>query len=227
MAHAVIGWLGALPPWAICLAIGLLLATETGVVFGLVLPTEPLLLFGGYLAHRGTVPLSYVLVASTVGALLGDWLGYLEGRLLGGRLRARLSGGAERVTYWDRAQRLVDRGGGRAVLLGRWIAFVRTFTPRLAGVARLPVRRFAPADLLGVLVWVPGSVVVGYLAGASYSRLAQRIGGVSAAVVAVVLIGAAVGYLWHRRRSRSSPERPTEPDGKAREAVPVEPRDAA
>ncbi len=118
--------LGDMPAGGIYLVAGVLLAAEVGLLFGLFVPAATTMITVGALARHGHVQLPTALLVLTAAAALGDNLGYLEGRLLGPRLRrARISRriGAAR---WERAQAFLDAHGGAAIILGRWTAFVRT-----------------------------------------------------------------------------------------------------
>jgi membrane-associated phospholipid phosphatase len=83
---------------------------------------------------------------------------------------------------------LLAERGGRAVGLGRFVAFARTLTPRLAGMSGLPYSRVLPWNVLGVLGCVGGSVVVGYLAGGSYALVADLFGRATGALLLLMLV---------------------------------------
>jgi membrane protein DedA with SNARE-associated domain len=78
---------GLASPWAY-LVIGLLAAAESAALVGLVVPGETAMLLGGFLAFQGHVELGWMAAAAAAGAVAGDQVGYLAGRLLGPRLRA-------------------------------------------------------------------------------------------------------------------------------------------
>lgn len=204
--QALLTWLGDLPPWAVYLVAALVIFAETGLIIGLVMPGEVTLFLVGYLAYTGTLRLPTVVLVMVVAALAGDALAYAEGRRTGLRLHddrlGRLGQLSQRVgeRRLDRAQQILTRHGGRAVAVGRFVAFARTLVPRLVGMSELPYRRVLPWDVLGVLGQVAGSVLIGYLAGESYARVADLFGRATAAalllalvVVALVLIGRYVG----------------------------------
>lgn len=192
-----LGWVTGLPPVLVYVIAGLVLAAETGLLVGVLLPAEPLLLLVGYLVSTGRLGLVPALLITTAAALAGDWLAYLAGRRLGLR-----GGRFVRHDRWARARTLFARHGGFAVVAGRWTAFVRTLTPRMAGAVRLSPARFLVWDLAAVLIWVPGSVLAGNLAGASYAKLAGHISNVSLAVFAVLALVIVIA-LAVRRRGRS------------------------
>ncbi|MFC0504621.1 DedA family protein [Micromonospora costi] len=198
--HDLLTVLQGLPSLLIYLVAALIVAGETAVIFGLLVPGEATLLLVGFLAYAGTLRLGPTLVVMIAAAVTGDTLAFRAGRRYGPRLRASGLGHRVGPERWQRADRLLNRLGGRGVFTARWIAFARTLVPRLAGAAGMPYRRFAPWNLAGVATWVGGSVLVGYLAGESYETVSHMLGQATGAVlvllvalVAVVLIGRWLG----------------------------------
>ncbi|WP_431932684.1 DedA family protein [Micromonospora sp. RP3T] len=189
--------LDTLPPGLLLLVAAAVLAGEVGLLAGLVLPAATTMLTVGLLARAGRVDLGAALAVTTTAAFVGDQLGYLEGRLLGPRLRGGPVGRWVGEPRWRRAEALVAARGGAAVLLGRWTAFVRTLVPRVAGAAGLPYRRFVLFDGLAVVVWVPGTVLVGWAAGGLPAGLPAAAG---VAVVVAVALAVAFRRLRVRRR---------------------------
>ncbi|HET8683254.1 MAG TPA: VTT domain-containing protein [Micromonosporaceae bacterium] len=186
--QGLLTWLGELPPLAVYLVAALVVFAETGLIIGLVLPGEITLLFVGFLAYAGTLRLPTAIVVMVLAALAGDAVAYLEGRRAGPRLRASRLGRWVGERRWAKADALFARHGGRAVGLGRFIAFARTLTPRLAGMSGVAYRWVLPWNLFGVVSVVGGSVVLGYLAGTSYARLADVFGRATGALLLFVLV---------------------------------------
>jgi membrane protein DedA with SNARE-associated domain len=192
----VLTGLGHLPPALVYLLAAVLVAAETGVMLGLVLPGEATLLLVGFLAYRGRLELVPALLLMIMAGILGDALAFRSGRRHGPRLRASRLGRWVGEHRWKRADDMVNRLGGRAFLGGRWVAFVRTLAPRLAGSAGMRYRNFAPWAALGVATWAGTSVLVGYLAGDSYARVSRMLGHATGAVfglLALLLVIALVG----------------------------------
>jgi len=154
--------LAGLPPAAIYAVAGLLLAAEVGLLIGLAVPAASIMLALGALAATDRIDLTTAIAVATASAAAGDSIGYWEGRLTGPRLRtSRLARriGADR---WHRAERMLRRGAP-AIVLGRWTAYARTLVPRLAGAAGIRYRTFLLYNLPAVVVWIPASVLLGYL----------------------------------------------------------------
>ncbi len=185
-------WLQGLPPLLIYLVAAMIVAGETAVIFGLLVPGEATLLLVGFLAYAGTLRLVPTLLAMTAAAVIGDTLAFRAGRRYGPRLRASGLGARIGAERWRRADSLLGRLGGRGVLAARWVAFARTLAPRLAGAAGLPYRRFAVWNLAGVMSWVGTSVLVGYAAGESYEQASRLLGRATGAVLGLLLCLAGV-----------------------------------
>jgi undecaprenyl-diphosphatase len=181
------------------LIIFLAAALECAAFAGLLVPGESLVLASGFFAHQGVLGLDSVMVAAGLGAIAGDNIGYQLGVRLGrGWLlrHGRRLGVTERRLH--RAERFFGRHGPKAVFVGRFVGFARALVPFVAGMSRMPYRRFLVYDALGAALWTVGFVLLGYALGASWrvaERWVGRIGlllGLAAAVIALVL--------WLRRR---------------------------
>jgi membrane-associated protein len=195
----VLDAIGSLPPAGAYAIIFALVFGEAALFIGFVLPGETAVLIGGVLAANHRLSLTALCVLVFVAAVTGDTVGYEVGRLVGpsmigwrrlDRFRVRL----------DAAQRVLRERGGPAVFLARFTAFLRAAMPGLAGLSRMGYPRFLAFNAAGGFVWGVGFCLIGYLAGASYERVASLVGR-GAAVAVVVLILMAVG-IWHLRRRR-------------------------
>jgi undecaprenyl-diphosphatase len=200
----VVSLLERLPPLVVLVVAFILVMGETAVLVGLFFPVEVTLLFVGFLAYLGEVPVAPAFVAMIAAALLGDALALRSGRKYGPRVRASRIGARIGPERWARADEILHRLGGRSAFIARWLPFVRTLLPRLAGSAGMPYRRFAPWNAAGVVTDVGVSVLVGYLAGASYALVAELLGRATTAVllllagvVAIVLVGRWLGRHPH------------------------------
>jgi membrane-associated protein len=181
--------------------VGLLVFAEDALFVGFVIPGETAAVLGGVDASRDHVHLSVMLAVVVAAAVVGDSVGYEVGRVAGPRvLRARaLQRHQRRLAD---AQALLRRRGGTAVLLGRSVAFFRAVMPALAGVSRMPYRRFLVFNALGGLIWGVLFVLIGFLAGDSYAAVEKTVGrGVAIAVAALVVV--ALGA-WLLRRHRAA-----------------------
>jgi len=191
--------LSGLPaPWVYVLVFALVFA-EDAVFVGFLLPGETAAIVGGVTAsthHTNVYVMSGIVVAA---AISGDSVGYEVGKRYGIRvLEVRpLAKRRERV---DRARAFLARHGGPAVFLARFVAFFRAMMPFLSGVAHMRYRVFLSFNAVGGVVWGVGNVLLGYIAGAAYQRVAARFGEITAIVVAAIAIVALVVFQIRRHR---------------------------
>jgi membrane-associated protein len=159
-----LGDLQGLSAFAVYATLFTLVFVESGLLVGFVLPGDSVLFTAGLLAARPGSDLSLPLLAGGVfvAAVAGDAVGYWSGRRFGRPWLLRRAGRAAR--HVERAEQFYARYGWWAVVVARFVPWVRTFTPILAGVARMPYPRFASANLAGAAVWGSGLVALGYLA---------------------------------------------------------------
>jgi membrane-associated protein len=210
---SIVSGLTHLSGWVAYTVIGALIFGETAVFLGFVLPGETAAVLGGVLASRGHLSLATLCVVVVVAAVTGPLVGYEIGRRTGDRLFAaralrRVPGGPERAR-----SALRDRGG-LAVLLGRFVAFLRAVMPAAAGAVRVPYRTFLIYDVVGGVIWGVGYCLLGYLAGSAYSAVESRIGTGLAIAVAVIVVGAVVVWTVRRHRAvRAAPDSAAAPDG--------------
>lgn len=199
MMHSVLDAIRSMPPMLAYGIIALLVFGEAAVFVGFVVPGETAVLLGGFLAHEGRLDLVTLTAIVVISAIVGDTVGYEVGRRLGPRfLRLRLFD--RHRNGLDSARERLRRRGGPAIFLGRWTAFFRAVMPGLAGVSRMRYPTFLMWNAIGGISWGVTFCLVGYYAGASYARVASRIGRGGAVVVVVLVIGAIV--VWRARRHR-------------------------
>ena len=168
---------------------------------GLPIPAAPLLVAAGALARAGKMNLTFAVVLAFVAVILADLFWYSLGRYRGGRilkLLCRIS--LEPDSCVRRTENLFIRHGVRSLLIAKFIPGLNTAAPSLAGVFRMPVRRFLIFDCLGGFFWVATVTSVGLIFSDQLEEIALRWGGW---LVAVLAGGLAAYVLWkfiQRRR---------------------------
>ena len=180
-------------PWAVG-AVFFLAAAETALFIGFVVPGELAVILGGVLASRAHVPLAGVLAAAVAGPILGDSIGYYLGRRYGENVSHR-----RLKKRWARAQGWIKRKGAPAVFFGRFVAFLRSFVPAAAGVAKMPYRRFLPWNAAGGILWGAGSALLGYAAGENFETVVRWTGRIGIALFLAVLAAVAAVFLFVKR----------------------------
>jgi membrane-associated protein len=152
---------GPITVWAVVLVFVFL---ECACIVGIFLPGDSLLLAAGVvLAHgaheAGAWTLGFVAAGVAVG---GNQVGYLVGRYAGTRMLARRDGRILNRTNLERAAAFFDRWGLWAIVVARWLPWVRALAPMVAGAARMDNRRYIAANAVGALLWVPTLIMLGY-----------------------------------------------------------------
>ena len=179
--------------------IGLVFA-ECALLIGFFLPGDTLLFAGGLVAAdavRG-VDLGWLLTGVLVAAIVGETVGYLIGARMGLPMLRRHRGRVLTPERVARAEKFTDRYGVLAIISARWIPWVRTFAPLLAGATGMPWPKFLLGNVVGALCWAPTLVLAGYMA-ASLPWIKH----VSVAVATVAIVATAVVAVVRLRRARA------------------------
>lgn len=187
--------------------VGVLVFAEDALFIGFVIPGETAAVIGGVVASRGNANVVLMAAVVVAAAILGDSVGYEIGKRFGPRL-LKSKALRKRRARLERAQDFLRRRGGVAVFLGRFVAFFRAVLPALAGTSHMPYRRFIAWNAAGGLVWGVVFVGLGYFAGNSYDAIAKTVGRDIAAVAAIVLVLALIGWQvgrYVRTRRRATP----------------------
>jgi membrane-associated protein len=170
---------------------------ECGLLVGFFLPGDTLLFAGGLVAAdvaRG-VDLGWLLTGVLVAAVAGETLGYVIGARMGLPVLRRRRGRVITPERVARAERFTERYGVLAIISARWIPWVRTFAPLLAGATGMTWPKFMLGNVVGALCWGPTLLLAGYLA-ASVPWVEH----VSLAVAAVAVTATAVVAVVRWRR---------------------------
>ena len=196
----ITGWLLHVNGTWAYVVIGFLAFAESAFMIGFFFPGETAIVVGGVLAGLGRLNLGVIIAVVVICAVAGDSVGYEVGKLSGPwLLERRPLKGRSGVTY---ALSLLERYGGPAVFIGRFITFVRVVIPGLAGMSGLRYRTFLFWNVLGGLCWGVGYTVLGYVVGISIEHLLSQIGLWFAVVIAVVGAGLVVVGVRRRRKER-------------------------
>ncbi|HVX41486.1 MAG TPA: VTT domain-containing protein [Gemmatimonadaceae bacterium] len=164
---------------------------------GLPVPGETALVTAAALAGRGTMSLVGVMIAGAIGTIAGVETGYWLGAR-GGTAVVTRYGKWIRLTpeRLDRTHRFFAQHGAKTVLLGRFVAFVRSFVGIFAGLSAMPIRVFTAYNAIGGSVWVVTFSALGYAFGRNLPRLVRYIGRVSLLLAVLVALVVAVVWLW-------------------------------
>jgi membrane-associated protein len=143
----------------------LIIFVETGLVVMPFLPGDSLLFVVGALAAGGKMSLPLVIGLLLVAAIAGDQLNYTIGRKIGPKVFQWENSRWFNRQAFDAAHQFYEKHGGVTIILARFMPFVRTFAPFVAGVAEMNRVTFTLYNVVGAVIWVVGLTVAGYLFG--------------------------------------------------------------
>jgi membrane-associated protein len=143
----------------------LIIFVETGVVVMPFLPGDSLLFVVGTLCGAGLMDLPTSMALLTVAAVAGNQSNYTIGRWVGPRVFGWEQSRWFNKRAFDQAHAFYEEHGGITIVLARFMPFVRTFAPFVAGVAQMTRSRFTFYDVTGGVLWVCGLTLAGYLFG--------------------------------------------------------------
>ncbi|CAN5470382.1 DedA family protein [soil metagenome] len=140
---------------------------ETGLVIMPFLPGDSLLFLAGLFARTGQLNLTTVILLLWLAAVLGDNMNYWIGRKIGLKVFTLKVGNRFLVKqeYLDKTHLFFEKHGSKAIILARFVPFVRTFAPFAAGVGKMDYKKYIVFDILGGFLWVAGLSTAGYLLG--------------------------------------------------------------
>ncbi len=150
------------------------------------------------------VDLLFALVVLTLGAVSGNVAGYEIGRRIGPPIYER-DGRILKRKYFDQTDAFFDRHGNKALVIGRFVPFVRTYVTVVAGVSRMDRRRFFQWSAVGAALWVLAVTLLGYFLGAAVPSLGNNIDKAVLVILALSVIPVAWEWWRHRRQKADVP----------------------
>ncbi|MEJ8855480.1 DedA family protein [Variovorax robiniae] len=151
-------------PWVYALLF-LIVFVETGVVVMPFLPGDSLLFIVGALCGVGHMDFGLACVVLIAAAILGDQSNFAIGRFFGPKVFQWENSRFFNKKAFDQAHAFYERYGGVTVILARFMPFIRTFAPFVAGVADMNRAKFTMFNVVGALIWVLGIATAGYFFG--------------------------------------------------------------
>ena len=151
-------------PWVYALLFAIVFV-ETGVVVMPFLPGDSLLFIVGALSGAGLMDYRLAAVVLLTAAVLGDQCNYSIGRFVGPKVFQWESSRWFNRKAFDQAHHFYERYGGVTIILARFMPFIRTFAPFVAGVAHMGRRKFSAFNVAGAVLLVLGILTAGYFFG--------------------------------------------------------------
>jgi membrane-associated protein len=177
---------------------------ETGLAAGFFLPGDSLLVVAGLFAANGKLSLAILLSTLVVAAIVGDTVGYYTGAKIGPHIFKRKESFFFKPSHLQKAHAFYEKYGGKTIVIARFVPFVRTFAPIVAGAAQMPYRSFIFFNITGGFLWVFSMILAGYFLGSLLKsrfgiNLDEHIEWVVIVVVTLSLLPPVIEYLKSRR----------------------------
>ena len=180
---------------------------ESGLFFGFFLPGDTLLITAGVLASArpDIFPIEAVIFVCFIAAVVGDAVGYTFGQRVGRRLYDRPDSRFFKKSHLLAAEAFYEKHGGKTIVVARFLPFVRTFAPIVAGAANMRYIRFAVFNFTGAILWAIGLPLVGYALGEAMGEQLERWLLVVLVVVFLLsILPTAIHLLRHNREEISA-----------------------
>jgi len=165
---------GSVDPVLRIVLAGVAIMLETSVLVGLVVPGDTIVIVAGT-AIAGPLEGLFLGLAVVVGSLAGESIGYLLGRLLGPRIRRSKLGRRIGEANWARSERYLERRGGVAIFISRFLPVLHSLVPLTVGMSGYSYRRFLAWTAPACVLWATLYISIAAAAAGTYRELADRI----------------------------------------------------
>lgn len=194
--------LPSLVQWAGLFGIAAIIFSETGLLVGVFLPGDSLLVTAGLFAAKGFLNVYTLAPTLTLAAICGNSLGYFIGRITGPRIFNRENSLFFNKKHAMRAHAFYEKHGRKTIVLAQFMPIIRTFAPVIAGVGGMSFPTFIAFNVIGAVVWIWSMVGIGYFLGSKVPGIDQHIEIVIAIVIFISILPGLISAYRARRASR-------------------------
>jgi len=190
--------LSPVAPFLFYIVIAGLVFIETGLLFGFFLPGDSLLFSAGLVtAARTDINIVILVLLVFLAAFIGDQVGYVLGRKIGRPYFQRRNSKRMRKML-AKSERFYEKYGWWSVVIARYIPWIRTFVPPIAGTVKMNYYKFLTANALGAFLWGSGITLAGFYSG-SIPWVKDISYGLATFFIGASLISALFNYLREKR----------------------------
>ncbi|KKP60907.1 MAG: putative membrane protein [Candidatus Roizmanbacteria bacterium GW2011_GWC2_34_23] len=169
---------------------------ETGLVFTPFLPGDSLLFAAGAFAALSSLNILVLWIVLLLAALIGNtsnyWIGYFFGKKIVAHPKIPID-----EEHIKETKKFFDKYGGKTIIMARFMPFVRTFAPFVAGVSRMSYKQFISYDLIGAFSWITVGTMAGYFFG-NIEFVKKNFSLVIFGVIIISLLPIIFEYVKHR-----------------------------
>lgn len=178
-------------------AVGLIVFAESGLLIGFFLPGDTLLFAAGVFAGQGKLSLGWLLPTIIIAAIAGYQVGYIIGEKAGPKFFKRKEGLLFNKEYVERSEKFFEKHGGKAIILARFIAIVRTLVSVVAGISRMDKRKYFAYNVIGAVLWGTSVTMMGFWLGNAIPNIDNYILPAVAVAIAITVAGPLFHALRH------------------------------
>lgn len=138
---------------------------ESGLLIGFFLPGDSLLFTAGFLASQGFFNIALLTIGCFIAAVFGDSVGYFIGHKFGRKLFQKEESLLFHKDHLLKAEAFYKKHGGKTIIIARFMPFIRTFAPVVAGMGNMKYSSFVTYNIIGAVLWAIGITLAGYYFG--------------------------------------------------------------
>ncbi len=186
----------------------LIIFAESGLLLGIIFPGDSLLFTAGLFAATGKFGLNIVAVAggAFIAAVLGAQVGYWIGKKYGPKLFSRPDSRIFKHEYVVRSRTFFEKHGSKTIVLARFVPFIRTLAPPMAGMGEMELRTFTIYNIIGAALWAVGVTMLGYVVGDSIppDKVDTYLLPIIAVIILISMIPPFLEYRKHKKGQTAS-----------------------
>jgi membrane-associated protein len=186
----------------------LVVFVETGLVITPFLPGDSLLFAAGALTALENSPLNVVLLWALMAtaAILGDTANYWIGKIIGPKVFHKENVRLLNKKHLKKAHEFYEKYGGITIILARFMPFIRTFAPFVAGIGKMTYWKFLAYNVIGGIAWIAGFTLLGFFFG-GLEYVKKNFTLVIAAIIVISVMPGVIEYIRQRRRARKETQK--------------------
>jgi len=177
---------------------------ETGLFFGFFLPGDSLVFISGlFCATKNQligVNIVVLILLMIAAAVLGNIVGYLFGRRFGKTLFKKEDTFFFKKRHLIATQNFYEKHGRKTLIMGRFLPYVRTFAPILAGIIHLDFRKFMLYNIAGAFAWIGSIASIGYFLGSKFPETENYLGYIVIGLIVITTLPVAITYFKNRKQ---------------------------
>lgn len=175
---------------------------ESGLLVGFFLPGDSLLFTAGLLASQGYFNIYWLCLLAAIAAIIGDNVGYGFGLKYGRRLFNKPDSRFFKRENLVKAEKFYEEYGAKTIVLARFMPFIRTFAPIVAGIGRMNYGTFVRYNLIGGLLWAIGMSLAGFWLGSIIPGVDRYLLPIIGVIILISVWMPAREYIAGRRRAK-------------------------